>query len=371
MKTQIASLALLATSVAALSAVSASAEPMARPILDKFPVRAPYHAVTDKMVKARKPGAALSTWKGTFKDHHSTTRNFVMVGPDPATSNATTTIPFIVVPTTFTYAAFNNMKFNVKKDTYPNGDKVLTNFLNSPLVKSNVDFQSGGTDMGTTQYIDAYQRANFWLYGVKQNKNYHVVLGSPTVLKPLKITVQSGQGSVITNPFGTIKVGTYGFGAMDSQINSYIQSHNQITPDAFVFFVSDNVYLTSGGCCIGGYHYSTGSSVTSQSYGYTTLVTEAKSFSQDVSAASHEIGEWMDDPFPGNNVVGCNDNSWLENGDPLVSLPNYGGYKYTVNGFDYNLQDLVNVEYFGAPDWSVSKWHDFQNARPGTICPGQ
>jgi hypothetical protein len=371
MKTRIASLAMLATSVTALTAFSAAADQAARPMLDKYPVRAPYHAVTDKIVKARKPAAVLSTWKGGFTDHKNVKRSFVMVGPDPAQSNATTTIPFLVVPTIFKYPSFNNMVFNPKKDTYPGGQAVLKNFLDSPLVKSNVDFKEAGTDLGKTQYIDAYQRGNFWLYGVKQNSNYHVVLGSPTVLKPLKITVQSGQGSVITNPFGTIKVGTYGFGAMDSQINTYIQNHSQITPDTFVFFVSDNIYLTSGGCCIGGYHFSTSQSPTSQSYGYTTLVTEAGSFSQDVSAASHEIGEWMDDPYPGNNVVGCGDNSWMENGDPLVSLPNYGGYKYTVNGFNYNLQDLVNIEYFGAPDWSVGKQHDFQNARPGTICPGQ
>ena len=79
----------------------------------------------------------------------------------------------------------------------------------------------------------------------------------------------------------------------------------------------------------------------------------------------------MDDPFT-NNRVGCQDNSILENGDPLVSLPNFGGYPYTVgNGFTYNLQDVVYIAYFGAPDLSVGKLHDFQNARPGTTCPGQ
>jgi hypothetical protein len=341
----------------------------AQPMLDKFPGRQPYHAVTDKIVKARKPAAALSTWKGSFKDNHGTTRNFVMVGPDPSQSNATTTIPFEVVPVIFSYPSFNNMVFNPKRDKYSNGQTVLKNFLVSPLVKSVVDFKSAGTDLGKTQYIDAFQRGTFWS-SVQNNKNYHVVLGSPTVLKPLKITVAAGQGSVITNPFGTQKVGEYGFGAMDGQINSYIQSHSSITPDTFVFFISHNIFLTSGGCCIGGYHYATSSSPTSQSYGYTTLVTE-HSFSQDVSAASHEIGEWMDDPFPGNNVVGCQDNSWLEVGDPEEGFSNYGGVPYTVNGFTYNLQDLVYMGYFGAPkNTSVGSQFSFNNLETH-VCPGQ
>src|SRR5204863_2922437 len=119
----------------------------------------------------------LSQWKGGFTDLHNIARHFVMVGPDPSSNNATTTIPFEVVPVVFTYPNFNNMKFNPKKDTYPNSQTVLRNFLVSPLVKSVVDFTSGGQDLGKTQYIDAYQRGNFWGANVQQNTNYHVVLG--------------------------------------------------------------------------------------------------------------------------------------------------------------------------------------------------
>lgn len=374
MTTRIASLALLATSVMAFSAYSATADQAnwngARPMFGVIPANAPGHAATVEAQKNRKPAAQISQWNGSFTDNHGTKRTFTMIGPDPSSNNATTTIPLQIVPVIFSYPSFGKTKFDPRNDEYPNGEKVLDNFLNSPLLQSNVDFKSGGKDMGKTQYIDAYQRGNFYLANVKQNKNYHVVLGSPTILKPMKIKVQSGQGVVETNPFGSIKIGTYGFGAMDGQINNYIAAHSEVTPDQFVFFVSDNIFLTSGGCCIGGYHTATDIQPGGQTYGYTTLVTEAGSFSQDVSAASHEIGEWMDDPFT-NNRVGCQDNSILENGDPLVSLPNFGGYPYKVGNFTYNLQDLVYVAYFGAPDLSVGKLHDFQNARPGTTCPGQ
>jgi hypothetical protein len=372
MKTRLASLAMLATSVAALTAFSASADEMnARPILDKFPARQAYHAVTDKIVRARKPAAQITQWAGSFTDHHNTKRTFVMIGTDPTNTNTNTTIPIEVVPVIFTYPNFNKMKFNPKKDTYSDGETVLANFLNSPLLTTHVDFKSGGVDFGGSQYIDAYQRANFYGNNVKNESNYHVNLGSPTVMKPLKIKVLSGQGVVEKNPFGPSQIGTYGFNLMDQQINTYIQTHGAITPDTFVFFVSHNIFLTSGGCCIGGYHFSTSQSTSSQSYGYTTLVTDVGSFSQDVSAASHEIGEWMDDPFPGNNVVGCQDNSWLENGDPLEGRANYGGFPYVDHGFTYNLQDLVFIDYFGAPDTDpVNKLKSF-NQLEQSYCPGQ
>jgi len=93
-------------------------------------------------------------------------------------------------------------------------------------------------------------------------------------------------------------------------------------------------------------------------------------FSQDVSALSHELGEWLDDPFV-DNRVNCTDNSILEVGDPLEGGPNYGGYKYTLNGFTYNLQSLVFLGYFGAPrSTSVHSWLAFQNDE-SNVCPGQ
>lgn len=371
MTLRVASLALLATSMAALSAFSASADQAnsVRPMFGVIPANAPWHAATDKLVRARKPASQISQWNGSFTDHHSTNRTFTMIGPDPAKSNATTTIPLEIVPVIFNYKSAKT-KFDPSKDKYSDGETVLDNFTNSPLIKSEIDFKSGGQDLGTTQYIDAYQRGNFWGYGVSKNTNYHAVLGSPTILKPLKITVQSGQGVVETNPFGTQKVGTYNFGTMDGQINTYIRGHKEVTPDQFVFFVSHNIFLTSGGCCIGGYHTATASQPGGQTYGYTTLVTEAGSFSQDVSAASHEIGEWMDDPFT-DNRVGCQDNSILENGDPLEGRSNYGGFPYKVGNFTYNLQDLVYIDYFGAPDsWPVNKLKSF-NQLETNYCPGQ
>jgi hypothetical protein len=269
------------------------------------------------------------------------------------------------------YGANNgNMTFDPNVHTVSNGNTVTANTLASPLFKTGVDFTAGGVDLGNTQYIDAYQRGNFWS-SVQTNTNYHVLLGSPTVLAEQTITVNRRDGKVITNPFGRTKVGEMGINAFDAQLQSIMSKFaSTITPGVLPIFLTYNIYLTQGGCCIGGYHSANGVQPAGQTYAYASYVDEKGSFSQDVSALSHEIGEWMDDPFT-NNAVNCTDNNIMENGDPLENNANYGDYAYTLNGFTYNLQDLVFIGYFGAPrSTSVNSWLDLHNVQ-ANVCPGQ
>ena len=51
--------------------------------------------------------------------------------------------------------------------------------LKSPLLQSEVDFKQGGTDLGKTQYIDAFQRG-FWWSAVQKNTKWHVLLAKAT-----------------------------------------------------------------------------------------------------------------------------------------------------------------------------------------------
>src|SRR3974390_1904784 len=60
----------------------------------------------------------------------------------------------------------------------------------SPIFQ-NADFNFGGTDVGTTQYIDAFQRANFWSQ-IDRN-NYHTLL-KLQLLAPLDVDVPADQG---------------------------------------------------------------------------------------------------------------------------------------------------------------------------------
>jgi len=76
------------------------------------------------------------------------------------------------------------------------------------------------------------------------------VSATPTVLAQADL---DGLGEQLRNPFGPT-VGLMDINYFDGQANSYIAAHSQIVPDSLPIFVTDNLLLTSGGCCIGGYH---------------------------------------------------------------------------------------------------------------------
>ena len=65
----------------------------------------------------------------------------------------------------------------------------------SPIL-SNADFNFGGTDVGTTQATDAFQRANFW--SLIDRDNYHVRLSPVRVLPALVIDVPANSGLALS-----------------------------------------------------------------------------------------------------------------------------------------------------------------------------
>jgi hypothetical protein len=310
------------------------------------------------------PAGNLVQWNGSFKDNHGATRTFTMVGTDPTNTNTSTVIPVYIIPIKMVYGPSNgNMTFD-PMTKLSNGQTIVANAATSPIINHGVNFTQGGVNLGTTQYLDAYQRANWWST-VQNEPNYHVLLSKPRVLPVQTINVTPSQGSVGSH-FGKT-VGTMDLFAFDNFLQGYITKFKQIQPNTLPIFLTYDIYLTEGGCCVGGYHSANGRQPTGQTYSYTTWVDQGTGvFSQDVAAFSHEIGEWMDDPFV-DNFVGCQDNSILENGDPLV----LHDYAYTLHGFTYHLQSLVFMGYFGAPKTlSLNSWLSFQNDETH-VCPGQ
>lgn len=283
----------------------------------------------------------LQTWNGSFS-YNGTTYTYNMVGVAPSTGG-TATITTYLIPVKIVIS--NGATYD-PSTTLSNGNTVVQNTTASPIFASSVDFSSGGTFMGATQYIDAFQRANFWNEVTTSTNNYHLLLGETTLpLQTLKPPKQYGTTGTV---FG-VRAGLVDINWFNSQAQSLLTKLG-ITPNAFAIFLTYDVYLTQHrSCCIGGYHSSTGSTTAPQSYAQATYVDVVGAFAQDVSALSHEVGEWADDPL----VINVNGNSTpcgaLEVGDPLENNPNYGAYPYTVSGFTYNLQDLVTLPYFGAP----------------------
>ena len=302
------------------------------------------------------PVTPLPTWNGSFT-YLSTTYKYNMVGTAPST-NTSTTIKTFLVPIA--------LKFSTGQTYSPatlqsNGKSAVTNTVDSPIYQTMDYVTPDGTDLGTTQYEDAFQRGNF----NKAGTGYHVLLAKPTVAPVITISVPANKGKVRTE-FG-ITVGTADYTWFDGEMQALMTKYSTIvTPNTFPVFIIYDTYLTELGgaiCCIGGYHNSFGSVAAPQAYGVFAYVGTPGIFAQDVSALSHEAGEWMDDPLVVNtsgNAVEC---GILEVGDPEEGFTNYGAFPYVLNGFTYNLQDLTYLEYFGAPtttsvDGGALTFHD-------------
>lgn len=309
-------------------------------------------------VMPRTSSLSLQTWNGSYT-YSGTNYTYNMVGAAPST-NVSASVPVYIVPIKLIVKSGGTSYTYDPSHVLSNGNSVTTNTANSPLFSYATNYTLGGVNVGTTQYIDAYQRANFW-GTVKTHTNSHLLLGGPTVLAEQTLTVPTTYGKV-GSPFG-FRVGLVDINWLDAQWANII-ARLGIQPNAFPIFLTYDVYLTQGGsCCIGGYHSAEGNASNPQSYTQASYIDHSGTFAQDVSALSHEIGEWADDPLvadPNGNQTPC---GILENGDPLENTANYGDYPYTLNGFTYHLQDLATLPYFGAPtSTTVNGWLSFHNA---------
>lgn len=82
--------------------------------------------------------------------------------------------------------------------------------VNSPMLVP-IDFHMGAVDVGTAQYVDAFQRANFWSNVSVTGNRYHTVLNPVTTLGAVTVNVPSGDGATFStaqfggcNPIGVM-----------------------------------------------------------------------------------------------------------------------------------------------------------------------
>jgi hypothetical protein len=282
----------------------------------------------------------------TFTDSftfNGVTYPYTMVGTNPHTSTATTTVPTEIVPLRFVFA----------DGTVLDGTPRVASLVASPL------FQPAAFSSGVTQYGDAIQRAEFWQSVNANGGGYHALLGQPTILPTLTLRVPSAQAVVGTFngvPFGLIDIQWFFFSVIQNLIGS-----QHYDPATLPIFVSDGVYLdfhrNPNACCVFGFH-----GVISNSIGpvngdghqkINTFAWASWLYPQlfgpgfdNVNGFSHEFSEWYNDPLL-NNIVptwfsplapqyGCS--NLLEVGDPLVGL------SFNVNG--YSLQDEAFKSWF-------------------------
>ena len=281
---------------------------------------------------------------------------FTMVGGDPS-STGTTTVTTYLIPFKLVFQASDQSQAcgsaPVTFDPYKvlsNGQAVVDNVISSPIFTP-VPFSQGSGD--TLQYIDAFQRANFW--GVVQgNTSYHLKLGPlpVTVLQtpPLVIPAANGSAKDETGTLGGCMGIVYDWGWFVGQILIAMSSLSQVQPNTLPIFLTDDVFLTP---INGGFHLATGTS-NPQTYIWATYNDgscpggfNGLCVAQDVADLSHEVAEWADDPF-GRTSSPCPSYPLLEVGDPLLGQQHYYSYSGANNGFSYHLQDLVMLPFFEA-----------------------
>jgi hypothetical protein len=182
-----------------------------------------------------------------------------------------------------------------------------------------------------------------------------------TIPSSVGVTASGGCDGVV----GVMDIGQWD-NFLQTQLMPFVYTNDAVTPTHLPVFLLYNVVLESGGgCCILGYHGAFSSSKGIQTYS-TADYDSSQLFSDtsDMSVLSHEVGDWVDDPF-GNNatpawghtgqVSGCQNN--LEVGDPLSGAAPLISIKMG-NGVTYHAQELAFFSWFyrQSPSVGLGGW---------------
>ncbi len=303
------------------------------------------------------------------------------VGTDPSRGSATTVVPVTIIPLRFVFSSGEVL------DASP----IVGKTVRSPIFQP-AAFATGGTHIGVTQYGDAIQRAQFWNY-VKPGgvaPDYHVLLGNPLVLPAQTVTVPAEFGQAIRTRTLHVLTGRVDSSFFDARVVSELSARFDTQADTLVIFLDFNTFLYDGeplNCCTIGFHTSSPDPKESARTWVFSAFYSPGIFSGppdgDVLGLSHEISEWMNDPFvgalqdvnwtpPAKYDLGCLPN--LETADPLEG-PVPAIFTVNLGGTTYHLQDEAFVPWFlhTAPSPSVNGFYSFLGTfrTPSTLCdPG-
>jgi hypothetical protein len=274
----------------------------------------------------------------------------------------TTNVPAFIVPVKIHMPDGGVFDPGVADSSCLGGKVPITVTQNSPLF-SPATFTMNGVGVGTTQYADAFLRAEFWQNVSVTGDRFHTMLSPVTVLAEQTFNVPTDEGATF-NDGGCGHLGVMDFDTWDNFVQStlipFVTAHGG-GPTSFPLFVLYNVAMampfvpgTSDNCCILGYHNAFAFPV--QTYGVSDFDSNGGFPGvADVSSMSHEVNEWLNDPT-GNNLTPawtggqvsagmCQNN--FEVGDPLSGtlFPSV-----TINSFNYHLQELAFFSWFyGSP----------------------
>jgi hypothetical protein len=310
----------------------------------------PGHGVPERVNPSR-TSRTVPTWSASFTDPtNNVTYPFTMVGSDPRLGKSTT-VATEIIPLKLTFVAGNQdvSVLNVPARNYfptaqrasMNGSDDVADTIASPIFTP-TDFPISN-DPGV-QYGDAIMRAQFGKVGT----GYHVKLGQPKVMHTVTIHVPQSKGVAVLNPLGVL-VGRVDETWFTARIDKLVSSMH-LAPTTLPIFLTQNVFAYQdqnfARCCGLGFHAATsptdkdGRSLDGkrnepvQTFIFAAYITP-NSFPffpapfaglSDIHAVSHEISEWMENPFGSNAVqpalgpITGECLALLENADPLSGV---------------------------------------------------
>jgi len=294
-------------------------------------------------VNAASSDATITFFQSSFV-FGGKTFTYKMVGSDPFTDPKSIKIPTEIIPVELRFA--NGATFDPATAVH--------SIEQSPI------FKPGIYTAGTLQFGDALMRSEFRNV-IRGSKAYDVILGTPTVERMAILNIPDSAGFVGTSS-GVRTAFLHSQYFLDPNgIEQQLLSTYRISPRSLaIFAVTDMRVLEEGGnCCYNGYHTSYTVPTTAGTSTFTTVWGNVSAAAPlNLSHVSHEVAEWLDDPFysppaefvppriPQYNhapvwvhpVTKACVNDELEVGDPLV------GVHITVNGF--MVQDVAFLSWF-------------------------
>ena len=306
----------------------------------------------------------LPLWHGQFRFAGFLTYDFDMVGTDPSLpGNHTTTIRTVLFPVQLRF--IGGITTNASKPMR-NSTGIMESPLNlvvaSPLFQS-MNYFVGGLPVGNTQYIDAYNRANFFNH-LNAGHDFRVVLQNPPVVVPVTIDVPFSAG------FATLdENGTHGFVDEDflkAQLHSWMTLAG--TAALPIFLLADTKMTKHNGSTMAAVHGFTGKQ---------TYIIADFSPRIDVSPLSHEIGEWLADPYLENATPGwpapdggCSKR--MEIADPINALNQSVFIETKLGWATFHLQDFAFLSWFAhrIPSTSAAGFYTFwgNDSGPAALC---
>ena len=280
---------------------------------------------------------------------------YTMVGSNPFTAPSTVTIPTVIIPVEL---RFGSVIFDPTT--------AVREIQQSPIFNPGTPYPAG-----RLQYGDAVMRSEFWSF-VHANNNYHVLLEKPLVRTAHLLTITSSAQGFIGTTSGVRTAFLHSQYFLDPHgIEQQLLAQYKVTPDTLtIFALTDTRMLEeSGNCCYNGYHTSFTVSTATGLSTFTTVWGNVSAESPlDLSHVSHEVAEWLNDPFYSPPAVlptsaaqfnrvptwihpvtkTCLSNE-LEVGDPLVKA------HFTVNdGVNtFTVQDIAFLSWFSRSKPSI------------------